>query len=134
MNKSNTNPFQARRAKGEQKVKEEPKVVENKMEVFIERFGQPQLDGWKQMYGNRPLIFLKVENYLAVLRPPTAEDLGEYLMSVGTVGMSKAVLMIVETLWLDGDYELIQDEDNFMFVFLQVNNFLEGKKGEFFRA
>ncbi|MGR3790257.1 hypothetical protein [Flavobacterium covae] len=134
MNKSNANPFQARRAKGEQKVKEEPKVVENKMEVFIERFGQPQLDGWKQMYGNRLLIFLKVENYLAVLRPPTAEDLGEYLMSVGTVGMSKAVLMIVETLWLDGDYELIQDEDNFMFVFLQVNNFLEGKKGEFFRA
>ncbi|OWP84347.1 hypothetical protein BWK59_05855 [Flavobacterium davisii] len=134
MNKSNANPFAERKAKGEQKVKQEPKVVENKLEAFIERFGQTQLDEWKHLYGNRLLIYLKLDNFLAVLRPPTAEDLGEYLMSVGTVGMNKAVLMIVETLWLDGDYELIQDEDNFMFVFLQVNNFLEGKKGEFFRA
>ncbi|OWP87518.1 hypothetical protein BWK60_03350 [Flavobacterium covae] len=132
MNKPKVNPFQERKAKG--KVKQEPKVVDDKLEVFIERFGQSQLDEWKHLYGNRQLIYLKVDNFLAVLRPPTAEDLGEYLMSVGTVGMSKAVLMIVETLWLDGDYELIEDEDNFLFVFLQVNNFLEGKKGEFFRA
>lgn len=29
--------------------------------------------------------------------------------------------MIIEQLWLDGDYELIDDEDNFIAVFVQIN-------------
>lgn len=77
---------------------------------------------------------MKVDDKLAVLRPPLADDLGDYLTAIGTNGMTKAVAMIVESLWLDGDYELIEDEDMFIAVFLQINNILEGKKGEFFRA
>lgn len=101
---------------------------------FIERFGDEQLTQWKQQHGNRDLIYLKVEDNLAVLRPPMAEDLGDYLTAIGMNGMSKAVAMIVENLWLDGDYALIEDEDLFIAVFLQMNNVLESKKGEFFRA
>lgn len=101
---------------------------------FIERFGENQLNDWKQAYGGRDLIYLKVEDKLAVLRPPTAEDLGDYLTAIGVNGMSKAVIMIIETLWLDGDYALIEDEDLFIALFLQMNNLLENKKGEFFRA
>ena len=101
---------------------------------FIERFGEKQLQDWKQAYGNRDLIYLKVDDNLAVLRPPTADDLGDYLTGIGLNGMSKAVTMIVETLWLDGDFKLIEDEDSFIAVFLQMNNILESKKGEFFRA
>ena len=101
---------------------------------FIKRFTEDQLIKWKAEYGNRELIYLKVDDKLAVLRPPLADDLGDYLTAIGTNGMSKAVAMIVESLWLDGDYELIEDEDMFIAVFLQINNILEGKKGEFFRA
>lgn len=101
---------------------------------FIERFTEEKLAKWKIEYGNRELIYLKVDDKLAILRPPSADDLGDYLTAIGTNGMSKAVAMIVESLWLDGDYELIEDEDMFIAVFLQINNILEGKKGEFFRA
>lgn len=101
---------------------------------FIGRFGEEKLNGWKMEYGNRELIYLKVDDKLAILRPPLADDLGDYLTAIGTNGMTKAVAMIVESLWLDGDYELIEDEDMFIAVFLQINNILEGKKGEFFRA
>lgn len=125
--------FASRKAKEDKKTQEVPKQEIN-LQPFIDKFGQEALDEWKKQYGDRPLIYLKVNKHLAVLRPPTADDLGDYMTAIGTNGMSKAVAMIVEQLWLDGDYELIDDEDNFIAVFLQVNNILEGKKAEFFRA
>jgi hypothetical protein len=70
---------------------------------------------------------------MAVLRPPTADDLGDYMTAIGTNGMSKAVAFILEQLWLEGDFALIENEDKFIAVFLQINNILEGKKGEYFR-
>ena len=50
------------------------------------------------------------------------------MTAIGTNGM------IIEQLWIDGDFELIDDEDMFISVFLQMNNILETKKAEFFRA
>ncbi|MDM1557058.1 hypothetical protein HX126_21110 [Chryseobacterium indologenes] len=126
--------FAKRKAKEKEK-----EAISQKNEVkdrtpFIERFGEEQLINWKLEHQNRDLIYLKVDDNLAVLRPPMAEDLGDYLTAIGMNGMSKAVAMIVEKLWLDGDYALIEDEDLFIAVFLQMNNILESKKGEFFRA
>lgn len=128
-----------KRAFANRKAKEDKKITENKqpetknLQPFIDKFGQEKLDELKAQYNGRSLIYLKVGEYLAILRPPTAEDLGDYVTAIGTNGMSKAVALIVEQLWLEGDYELIDDEDNFIAVFLQINNILEGKKAEFFR-
>lgn len=126
--------FSKRKAKEESKAKNAKSAQVKDFTPFIDKFTQKKLDEWKQEYGNRELIYLKVEDKIAVLRPPLADDLGDYLTTIGTNGMSKAVAMIMEQLWIDGDYELIQDEDMFIAVFLQINNILEGKKGEFFRA
>ncbi len=126
--------FNSRRSKEDKKAKESKNNQVKDRTPFIKRWSEKKLDEWKSEFGNRDLIYLKVEDFLAVLRPPTADDLGDYLTAIGTNGMSKAVVMIVEQLWLDGDYQLIEDEDAFIAVFLQMNNILEGKKGEFFRA
>lgn len=125
--------FENRKAKEDKKAENKHQPEVKNLQPFIDKFGQEKLDELKTQYGNRPLIYLKVNEHLAVLRPPTAEDLGDYVTAIGTNGMSKAVAMIVEQLWLVGDFELIDDEDNFIAVFLQVNNILEGKKAEFFR-
>ena len=124
--------FANRRAKEAEKVAPQSETSDSKT-AFIARFTQEKLDQWKQEYGGRELICLKVDNDMAVLRPVTADDLGDYMTSIGTNGMSKAVAFILEQLWLDGDYALVEDEDKFIAVFLQINNILEGKKGEFFR-
>ncbi|PXY44525.1 hypothetical protein [Flavobacterium hydrophilum] len=116
------------------KAKEVEKLKENDTTPFVERFTQKKLDEWKELSGGRKLIYLKHENDLAVLRPPTADDLGDYMEAIGTNGLSKAVAMVTEQLWLDGDIILIEDEEKFISVFLQINNILEGKKAEFFRA
>jgi hypothetical protein len=125
--------FALRKTKEAEKTKAVEVTAEAKLLPFITRFGQEKLDGWKHQNSGRELIYLKVDNALAVLRPPTANDLGDYMTAIGTNGMDKAVAMIIEQLWLEGDYSLIEDEDSFIAVFLQVNNILEGKKAEFFR-
>ena len=79
------------------------------------------------------MICLKVDEDLAVLRPVTADDLGDYMTAIGTNGMGKAVAFILEQLWLEGDHPLIEDEDKFIAVFLQINQILEGKKCDYFR-
>ena len=116
------------------KAKEVEKLQENDLTAFIERFGQAKLDEWKSVNGDRKLIYLKHDSDLAVLRPPTADDLGDYMTQIGTNGLSKAVASVMEALWLDGDIALIDDEEKFISVFLQINNILEGKKAEYFRA
>lgn len=40
--------------------------------------------------------------------------------------------MIIEQLWLDGDYELIDDEDNFIAVFVQINAIFRKQKSRIF--
>nr|DAN01611.1 MAG TPA: hypothetical protein [Caudoviricetes sp.] len=125
--------FAARKAKEDKKTQEKPKTEIN-LQPFIDRFTQEKLDEYKAQYGGRPLIYIAVGDYRAILRPPTADDLGDYMTAIGTNGMSKAVAMIIEQLWIDGDFELIDDEDMFISVFLQMNNILETKKAEFFRA
>lgn len=124
--------FANRQAKEVEKVKPTAETSDAKA-AFIARFGQEKLDNWKQQFGGRELVCLKVDNDMAVLRPPTADDLGEYMTAIGTNGMSKAVAFILEQLWLEGDHPLIEDEDKFIAVFLQINNILEGKKADYFR-
>ncbi|MEN4762663.1 MULTISPECIES: hypothetical protein [unclassified Chryseobacterium] len=126
--------FNNRKSKEEKKTKESKKSVVKDLTPFEERYTAKKLDEWKKEYGNRDLIYLKVDDFLAVLRPPKADDLGDYLTAIGSNGMSKAVAMIVEQLWIEGDYQLIEDEDCFIAVFLQMNNILESKKADFFRA
>ncbi len=120
-----------------QEKKKETRVPELTPEVkalFIKRFTAEKYAEFETMASGRKLIHIKVDDFLAVLRPPTADDLGEYMMAIAENGMAKAGAQIVDQLWLDGDLELIQDEDNWCSVFLQMSNLLEGKKGEFFRG
>ncbi len=124
--------FANRKAKEAEKTAPTNEASDSKA-AFITRFTQEKLDQWKQEHGGRDLICLKVDDDMAVLRPPTADDLGDYMTAIGTNGMSKAVAFILEQLWLEGDLALIEDEDKFIAVFLQINNILEGKKGEYFR-
>lgn len=128
--------FAKRKAKIEEKKKDKSvqKISSELKATYLDRFGEAKFKEFNQMADGRDLIYLKVESSLAVLRPPTAEDLGEYMMAIAETNMSEAGRMIIEKLWLDGDLDLIDDEDKYISIFLQMSNLLEGKKGEFFRG
>ncbi|MDL1913050.1 MAG: hypothetical protein FDW93_00770 [Bergeyella sp.] len=120
--------------KGKTRGRKPPKKRENDLTPFYERFTEGKIEEWKKQFKGRELIFIRVEHFLAVLRPPTVEDIANYLTLVTGENMSKAVSALLQDLWLDGDYDLIEDEDNFIAVFFQINTLMEGKKSEFFRA
>lgn len=125
--------FAKRKAQEEKKEETVTAISAEQKEIFEKRFGA-KMKEFETIANGRQLIYVKVDDSLAVLRPPTAEDLGEYLMAVAENGMAKAGSMIIEKLWLDGDVDLINDEDKWCAVFLKMNALLEGKKGEFFRG
>jgi hypothetical protein len=122
--------------KAQEKRKEETILpISNEVrELFVKRFGKDKIAEAETQASGRKLIFIKVDDSLAILRPPTAEDLGQYLMAIAENGMAKAGVEIVDKLWIDGDVELLNDEDKWCAVFLKINSVLEGKKGEFFRG
>ena len=125
----------AKRKNLEQKKEQRiPQLSAEQKDIYIKRFGEEKIAEFEKMANGRQLIYIKVEESLAVLRPPTAEDLGEYMMGIAEHGMAKAGVMIINQLWLDGDLDLIDDEEKYIAVFLQMSNLLEGKKGEFFRG
>ena len=125
--------FAKRKAQETKKEETVTVITAEQKEAFVKRFGD-KMKEFENIANGRKLLFVKVDQSLAVLRPPTAEDLGDYLMAIAENGMAKAGVMIVEKLWLDGDIELINDEDKWCAVFLKMNSLLEGKKGEFFRG
>lgn len=125
--------FAKRKAQEVKKEESVTAITPEQKELFEKRFGNKMTE-FQTIANGRQLIYIKVDDSLAVLRPPTAEDLGEYLMAIAENGMAKAGTMIVEKLWLDGDIDLVNDEDKWCAVFLKMNALLEGKKGEFFRG
>lgn len=126
--------FSKRKAQEVKKEETVTSITEDQKAAYEKRFGKEKMAEFQIQASGRKLLYIKVDEFLAVLRPPTAEDLGDYLMAIAENGMAKAGVMIIEKLWLDGDVELINDEDNWNAVFLKMNSLLEGKKGEFFRG
>jgi hypothetical protein len=124
----------ARSHKEEKKEVATPTLTAEVRALFEKRFTKPKMEEFEAQFKGRQLIFIKVDESLAVLRPPTAEDLGGYMMQIAENGMGKAAAYIFDELVLDCDLDLINDEDKWLSVFLKLSSLLEGKKGEFFRG
>ena len=111
-----------------------PSLTPGVRALFEKRFTKAKLEEFEAQFKGRQLIYIKVDESLAILRPPTAEDLGGYMMQIAENGMGKAAAYIFDELVLDCDLDLINDEDKWLSVFLKLSSLLEGKKGEFFRG
>lgn len=95
-------------------------------------------DAWKQQYAPRKLNVLVVEDKVAVLRPIGANEIGMYTILIATSeaeggGLAQATRYLMNELWLDGDVELIDDEEYFISSMLQIKNIVELKKSAFYK-
>lgn len=103
-------------------------------DLLIERFGNEKVENWQKQFAPRKLSVIVVEDKLAVLRPITASELGQFsVMVAGEDGLETACRYILSALWIDGDNCLRDDEEYFMGAMLQVQNAIELKKSAYYK-
>ncbi len=113
-----------------------PKEIEKSTEELIkERYGA-KLDEYKKQYAPRKLCVIRVEDKTAILRPVTATEMGQYSLMIASGdngGLDVACRYLLESLWIDGDNCIRDDEEYFISAMLQVQNVIELKKSSFLR-
>lgn len=94
------------------------------------KFTDEQLKEWKEKHGDR-LFKIKVEDKLAVVRKPGRKDL-----SFATAGSSqgrdalKFAEILLKQCWIDGDKEIMEDDDYFLGAVPTLEALAENKKAE----
>ncbi len=91
---------------------------------LVTLFSKDRVDAWRKQFGKRKLNIIEVEDAVAVLQPITADEIAHYSMMVTDPegGLVNASRYILETLWLDGDERIKEDEDYFISAMLQVQH------------
>ncbi len=115
-------------------VKEVVKADNMGFEVLCRRFGKERVEEWQKQYAPRKLNVIEVEGKLAVLRPIGVAEIGNYSMMLANVelGIAKANEYLLNELWIDGDTEILENEEYLIAAILQVQNSLELKKSTFY--
>lgn len=115
-------------------VKESLKADNIGFDMLCQRFGKDKVQEWQKRYAPRKLNVIEVEGKLAVLRPIGVAEIGNYtMMTVNSeLGIAKANEFLLNELWIEGDTEILNDEEYLIAAILQVQNSLELKKSTFY--
>lgn len=114
--------------------KPEAKTVTGE-QLLIERFGAEKVKEWQKEYAPRKLSVINVEGKFAILKPIGANEVANFSMMVANVdmGIDKASEYLMNELWIDGDNELLSDEEYFISAMMQLQRVIEVKKSSFFQ-
>ena len=98
-------------------------------QLLEKRYGA-KLEEYKKQYAPRKLSVIVVEDKTAILRPVTAAEMGQYsLMIAGeNGGLDTACRYLLESLWLDGDNCIRDDEEYFISAMLTPKRYRAKKK------
>jgi len=118
-----------------EKEQAEKKAIQELESQLNEKFGKKYQE-WKNQYSPRKLNVIKVEDKIALLRPIGAAEVSTFsMMTVNPeMGLDKASEFLLNELWLDGDNEIINDEEYFISAMLQLQNVVELKKSSFYKV
>lgn len=90
-----------------------------------------QLKGWKKKFGEGHVFEITVEDKKCLLHKPTRQDI-----SYATAGSSqckdsaKFLELIAKQCWIDGDKEILDDDDYFLAIGPKMAVLAETKKAE----
>lgn len=118
-----------------EKQKAEKQAIQELEKQLNEKFGNKYQE-WKNQFSPRKLNLIKVEDKIALLRPIGAAEVSTFsMMTVNPeMGLDKASEFLLNELWLDGDNEIINDEEYFISAMLQLQNVVELKKSSFYKV
>jgi len=100
---------------------------------LVARFGEVALDDARKMFAPRKIGAIVVGEKACLLRPVGAREVSQYSMMVaGDAGIDGAARYLINALWIDGDREIMDDEENLIAAMMQVQKHIELKKADFF--
>jgi hypothetical protein len=107
-----------------------------RLEKLQERFSPEKVEQWKKEFAPRKINVIEVEGKFAVLHPITSNEVANFavMTSNNDIGLEKACRYLIEEMWVDGDNEILNDEEYFIGAMLQVQATMELKKSSFFRV
>lgn len=94
-------------------------------------YTKEQLEGWKRKYGENNIFEVTVEDKKAVLRKPTRKDLSFATAGSGQgTDAMKFSEVLMRQCWVDGDREILEDDDYFLGAVPVLQALAEVKKAE----
>lgn len=88
-------------------------------------FKQEQIDAWKKEHGE--LFLISVEDKSCVLRKPTRMELS---FVSGVTDPMQFTETLLKQLWLDGDKEMLEDDDYFLAISGKLDQVIKFKEAE----
>lgn len=88
-------------------------------------FKKEQIEAWKAKYGD--LYQISVEGKSCLLRRPTRKDISYASVVRDPMQLSETML---KQLWLDGDKELLEQDDLFLAVVAKMEEVMKIKEAE----
>ena len=94
-------------------------------------YTKEQLAAWKKKYGERHVFERVVEAKKCLLQKPTRQDIS-YATAGSNQGRDSAkfVELLAKQCWIDGDREIIDDDDYFLSIAPVMEAMVETKKAE----
>ncbi len=95
------------------------------------KYTKEQLAGWKKKYGNDGIFEVVVEDKKAVLHKPSRKDLSFAAAGSGQGADSiKFSEILMRQCWIDGDQEIMEDDNYFLGAVPVLQAISEVKKAE----
>ena len=89
------------------------------------RFKKEQIEAWKAKHGD--LYQISVEGKSCLLRRPTRKDISYASVVRDPMQLSETML---KQLWLDGDKEILEQDDLFLAVVAKMEEVMKIKEAE----
>lgn len=89
------------------------------------QYTKQQLQQWKAQYGS--LFEISIEGKSCILHTPTRKDLSYASVVKDPIKLSE---VMIKQLWVDGDIELLEQDDLFMAVVAKLEDVLKVKEAQ----
>lgn len=132
-----TNKNSLKDIREKRKQEEEQKLRDLCEKSAIDKFGESKLAAWRKEFGSLwflPILKEDEVEKLAVMKPITRTALSYAASKLEDDGLYGFLESCMRECWIDGDNEILDDDEYFIPASMKFNKILEGKTAAFLKA
>ena len=90
-------------------------------------FKNEQIESWKKQHGKDAIFLIVVEDKSCAIRKPTRQEFSFVSGIKDPIQLSETLF---KQLWLDGDKEILEDDDYFLAISSKLDQVIKFKEAE----